>query len=107
MFDFWKYELDEEQTEELLQKAAGEIRKRKLEAPAILFFEMHKPISNVMAHLTLVSAPMLVPFLGFDFVNQYSNLLRKRDNVERLICILEEIPGDEPQLLETSCQKNK
>ena len=105
MFDFWAEEPSTEETETLLQKAAEEIRRRKLEAPAILFFEMHKPISNVMAHLTVASAPMLVPFLGFDFVNQYSNLLRKRDNVERLICMLEEKPATVTESLENSCQK--
>jgi hypothetical protein len=50
---------------------------------------MHKPISNVFAHVGLSLAPFLVPLFGFDFVNDYSNLLQKRDNVERLICMLE------------------
>jgi hypothetical protein len=50
---------------------------------------MHKPISNVFAHAGLTMAPFLVPLFGFDFVNDYSNLLQKRDNVERLICMLE------------------
>ena len=90
MFDFWKDELTEEQTQELLDKCANEIRRRQLEAPAIVFLEMHKPLSNVFAHAGMASAPFLVPLFGFDFVNDYSNLLQKRDNVERLICMLEE-----------------
>jgi hypothetical protein len=89
MFDFWKDELTEEQTQTLVDKCANEIRRRQLEAPAIVFFEMHKPISNVFAHAGLTLAPFLVPLFGFDFVNDYSNLLQKRDNVERLIQMLE------------------
>ena len=90
MFDFWKDELTEEETQALLEKCSNEIRRRQLEAPAIVFLEMHKPISNVFAHAGLSMAPFLVPLFGFDFVNDYSNLLQKRDNVERLICMLEE-----------------
>lgn len=90
MFDFWENELSEEKTQELLDKCADEIRKRQLEAPVILFLEMHKPLSNVMAHLGVTSAPFLVPLFGFDFVNEYSALLKKRDNVEALITMLEE-----------------
>ncbi len=89
MFNFWENELSEEQTQSLLEKCDNEIRKRGLEAPAILFLEMNKPVANVMAHAGLAVSPFLVPFFGFDFVNDYSNLLQKRDNVERLICMLE------------------
>ena len=89
MFDFWANELTEEETQALLDKCANEIRRRQLEAPAIAFLEMHKPITNVFAHAGLTMAPFLVPLFGFDFVNDYSNLLQKRDNVERLICMLE------------------
>ena len=89
MFDFWANELTEEETQALLDKCSNEIRRRQLEAPAIVFLEMHKPLSNVFAHAGMASAPFLVPLFGFDFVNDYSNLLRKRDNVERLICMLE------------------
>ena len=89
MFDFWKDELSEEQTQALLEKCSNEIRRRELEAPAIVFLEMNKPFANVFAHAGLSMAPFLVPLFGFDFVNDYSNLLQKRDNVERLICMLE------------------
>ena len=89
MFDFWKDELTEEETQALLDKCSNEIRRRQLEAPAIVFLEMHKPLSNVFAHAGLTMAPFLVPLFGFDFVNDYSNLLQKRDNVERLIQMLE------------------
>ena len=110
MFDFWKDELTEEQTQALLDKCANEIRRRQLEAPAIVFLEMHKPVSNVFAHAGLTLAPFLVPLFGFDFVNDYSNLLQKRDNVERLICMLEVARSEKESLPrgkeEELCQTN-
>lgn len=100
MFNFWENDLSEEETQKLLDKCADEIRRRRLEAPAILFLEMHKPLSNIFAHTSLAVAPFLVPLFGFDFINDYSNLLQKRDNVERLICMLEK-PQTEPAGQET------
>jgi hypothetical protein len=89
MFDFWKSELTEEETEQLLDKAADEILKRRLEVPAVLVLESHRPLSNVGAHAALAFAPFMVPFLGFDFVNSYSQLISKPANVERLLVKLE------------------
>lgn len=57
--------------------------------PAILGLEAHKPLANVMAHGIVAFSGFLVPFLGFENVNDYSRLLRKRENVERLIELLE------------------
>lgn len=61
-----------------------------METSAILALEMHKPLANVFAHGALAFSPFLVPFLGFENVNDYSRLLRKRDNVERLLVLLEQ-----------------
>ncbi|MDR3689427.1 MAG: hypothetical protein P4L46_08615 [Fimbriimonas sp.] len=87
----WATDLTEEETEALIQKAADEIVKRGLHTPAILFLEMHKPLANVGANAALMFAPFAVPFLGFDFVNNYSRLFTKRENVERLITRIEEL----------------
>jgi hypothetical protein len=86
----WSTDLTEDETEALVQKAADEISRRKLQTPAILFLEMHKPLAYVGANASLVFAPFAVPFLGFDFVNNYSRLFSKRENVERLIKKIEE-----------------
>jgi hypothetical protein len=90
MFDFWDKELSEQETEELIEKAANEIKKRKLVVPAILMFEMHKPLAYVGSQAAIVFSPFLVPFLGFDKINNYSRLLGKRDSIERLLQRLEE-----------------
>jgi hypothetical protein len=107
MFDFWEDDVSEEETNQLLTKASDEIRKRGLEGPAILFFEMHKPLSNVFAHAGAAFAPFMVPLLGFDFVQKYSSLLRNRDNVERLIELVERPRKEAEVVMEESCQKNQ
>ncbi len=95
--DMWDEDLTAEEEESLLRQAATEIRKRKMETPSIWFLEMHKPLSNVAAQSSVALSPFLVPLLGYDFVNNYSRLFSKRENVERLITKLE---SDEEDLTE-------
>ncbi len=90
MRELWSSELTQEETERLLHKAVTKIRGRKLEVPAILFAEMSKPLANLGGHAAVVFSPFLIPFFGFDNVNDYSQLISKRDNWERLIRLLEE-----------------
>jgi len=87
----WSSDLTEEETEALIEKAANEVARRKLQTPAILFLEMHKPLAYVGASASLVFAPFAVPFLGYEFINNYSRLFAKRENVERLISKIEEL----------------
>ncbi len=85
MFDLWKSELSEEETDDLIERAANEIGRRKLEVPAVLFLELHKPLAFVGSQSSIMFAPFIAPFVGFDFVNNYSRLFAKRENVERLL----------------------
>jgi hypothetical protein len=103
MFDFWETELSEEETEALIEKLADQIRKRRLEMPAVLALELHKPLAGLAGSAGVVFAPFLVPFLGFNSVNDYSRLFAKRENVERLMQKLEEKPVDPGVPKEDSC----
>ena len=100
MFDLWKDELTEEETEQLIEKAASEIERRKLEVPAVLMLECHKPLAFVGSQTSLMMAPFIAPFLGFDFVNNYSRLFAKRENVERLLQRIESGKESTPELEE-------
>ncbi|MCB8933236.1 MAG: hypothetical protein M9921_09850 [Fimbriimonadaceae bacterium] len=100
MFNLWENELTEEESEALIQKAVKEIRRRKLEVPATVMLEMHKPLANVGGHAAIVFAPFTVPFLGFDFVNNYSRLLSKRELIDRL---LDQIAQGRTDETEESC----
>jgi hypothetical protein len=85
----WDSELTEEDADALLDKAAHEILKRKMSVPAILMLEMHRPFARLAGQGTIVFAPFLVPFVGFDNVNNYSRLLAKPGAVEALLQRLE------------------
>jgi len=90
MFDLWHDELSQEDEERLLDRAAHEIKKRKLEMPALLMLEMHKPLSFIGSQASIVFSPFIVPFVGFDGFNDFSRLFAKRENVEKLLERLEQ-----------------
>ncbi len=90
--NFWTEEVTDERTDELIAKAAHEIRKRRMEAPAILFLEMNRPLANIAAQGSIVFSPFLVPLIGFQNLDDYSQVFSKRENVERLIQMLEKKP---------------
>lgn len=90
MFDLWKEDLTEEETDQLIEKAAEEIRKRKLELPASMFLEMHRPLSFLGTQAAIVFSPFIVPFLGFEGMNNYSRLFSKVENVEKLLIRLDQ-----------------
>ncbi len=91
---FWEEELAPEELEKLCQRAAQEITKRRLEAPAVLLLEMHKPIANFNAHLALGAAGFLAPMVGFELYNDLTRLLAKRDNIDRLLEEIESQAGN-------------
>ena len=104
MFDLWQEDLTEVRRDELLDKAAYEIKKRKLELPALLMLELHKPLANASSQAAIVFSPFIVPFLGFEFMNDYSRLFSKQDNVERLLQRLEQKNSIPPSgISEDSC----
>ena len=92
MLNLWEDDLTIEQEEALLDKIENEIRKRKLEVPAIMFFEMHKPLANIAGNLAIATSPFIIPIIGYQNLNDYSRLLSKRDNVDKLLMRLEQKP---------------
>ncbi|MCH7946015.1 MAG: hypothetical protein IIC73_08405 [Armatimonadetes bacterium] len=64
--------------------------------PAILFLEMHKPISRLAGNALIVFAPFVAPFVGIDNVHNYSRMLMQSGNVEKLILRLEQDPEPDP-----------
>ena len=98
MFDFWENELSEEETAELIERAALAVEKKRMTTGAILALEMHKPLAGIGAQASIVFAPFLVPFFGYENVNDYSRLIKSRDNIERLLKRLESTPAQPGEL---------
>lgn len=90
MQQLWNEELSAEKQDEMIEKLAREIVNRRMQSPAILALELHKPIAGFLSQTSLVLSPFMIPFLGFNGVNQYSQLFSKRANWDRLIEKIEE-----------------
>ena len=88
----WTQDLTDQETDELLEKLEGQIRRRKLEVPAVMLLEVHAPFSRIMGNAMIVFTPFLAPFVGLDNVHNYSRLLMERKNLEKLIERLEADP---------------
>lgn len=87
--DFWEKDLTPDEADALLAKVAKEVKRRRMEVPVTMALELHKPLAGVLGNGSLVFAPFLVPLLGFDSVNDYTRLLSKRENFERLMEMIE------------------
>jgi hypothetical protein len=92
MLKMWEKALTEAEKDEVAKGMATFFRKHKMQTPATLFLEMHKPLSTVVGNAAIFFSPIIMPILGFERVDKYSRFFADRENVERLIC---EIEGQE------------
>lgn len=90
MKELWKEELTPDQVDQMIERIATRVHKYRMETPAIFALEMHKPLANVGASFAVTVSPILIPFLGFEAFDDYTRLLSKRENWDRLIHALEE-----------------
>ena len=86
--------LPEAERDAMIEKIATDIHRRGLETPAILFLEMHKPLSFFASQTLIVTTPLIEPLVGFDRMRTAANLLESRDNVELLIRRIEELASE-------------
>lgn len=81
----WTEELTDQEKNDLIERLANEVLKRKLETPAVIFLEMNRPLSRITANAMIVFSPFLAPIVGTQNVHNYSRLLMDPANVETLI----------------------
>lgn len=86
--------LTEEQKNEVIESLAQKVAGKRLEMPAVLFLEMHKPLSFVASQSLLVAMPFLAPFFGAQGVADFSKLFSERENVEALIDRIEQLSAE-------------
>lgn len=78
----------------LIDTLAKKAVDRRLETMAVLFLEMHKPLSFLASQTALVAMPMLGPFMGAQSVADLSKLLSNRENIDLLISRIEDMAAD-------------
>src|SRR5690242_17195681 len=74
---------DEEVTV-LIERIAEWVDKRRLETPAILFLESHKPFAYLGSEFLLVGTPAAAPLFGLQNLENLYRLMEKSENVDRL-----------------------
>ena len=85
MTQYWDEEMTPEQEEAMTDRLAEEVLKRRMQAPAVLFLEMHKPLANVAASFLITVSPFVAPFVGMKNVDEFTQMLARPGAVERLI----------------------
>jgi len=86
-------EIDEEERDRIIEKAAQEIVKRGLTAPALLFIEMAKPINFLGSQLLVAVDPFISSILSSGDYRKFSILMEDDENMERLLQAIERLSG--------------
>src|SRR5215813_7998348 len=87
----WDTPLTPEERDAIIHRIADGIVRRRMETPAILFLEIHRPLSFIASQSLIATSPFVAPFIGIENVQIASQLLADRENVERLISRIEEM----------------
>ncbi len=87
-------QLTPDEASALADSIARYIVNRRLETPAVLFFEMHKPLSFLASQAAIVAMPFLGPLIGASRMADLSKLLADSKYVELLISRIEEMAAE-------------
>lgn len=86
-------DISEEEEEELIEKVAEKIHEYEMETPAILYLESFKPLAYIGGQMGRLFVSPYLPALSKELGIKGEKILRvfeKRENVEKLIELLEE-----------------
>jgi hypothetical protein len=96
-------DLTPEDRDRVLDRVARHVTARRLEVPAILALEMHRPLTFLGSQALVVFTPLLAPAFGLGNLQLLSRLLEDRANLDRLVERIEELaahrdaePADAP-----------
>lgn len=87
--------LTDERRDEVIDSIAAKVAGRRLETPAVLFLDMHKPLSFIASQALLVGMPFLGLLFGAQSIADISKVLSERENVERIIKRIEEMSAED------------
>ena len=84
-------DLTEEQIAAAIEDIARHVVRRRLETPAVLLLELHRPVSFIAGQALVVAAPFLGPIFGVDRLARCGSILHDRANMDRLIQRIDEL----------------
>jgi hypothetical protein len=74
-----------EERDALIDQVAERIARWGLDVLAVLFLEMHRPLSFLAGQSLLVAMPFLGAFVDSRHLTRWSRLLQSPENIDRLI----------------------
>ena len=83
--------LNEDELNAAISSIAKKVVDRRLEMPAVLLLEMHKPLSFIISQSAVVAIPLLGPLVGVQRIVDFSKIMRNRENIDRLISRIEDM----------------
>jgi len=87
----WDTDLEPGERDRIIERIADSVVRRGMQTPAILFLEMHKPLSYVASQGVVVLSPLVAPLVGLENLQIASKLMEDRENMELLIQRIEEL----------------
>ena len=84
-------EVTAEERDQILDRIARQVAGRRLEVPAVLALELHRPLTFLGSQALIVFTPLLAPAFGLENLQKVSTLLEDRGNLDRLIDRIEEL----------------
>jgi hypothetical protein len=95
---FSEIEVPEEEVDAIILETAKRIKKYGMEMAAIMALESLKPLAYVGGELTRLTLSPFFPMLGSNidmWGEKVIHVFEERKNIEKLILLLEKMPGEE------------
>ena len=86
----WDEELTIEERDTLIANIAQRVVGHKMQVPAILFLEIHRPLSFLAGQSLILGSGFLAPIFGPENLQKFAKLFENRENVEALLRKIEE-----------------
>lgn len=97
---FWDMEITPEDEDDMIRKTAEKIHKYGMDVAAILFIESVKPLTYIGGQMGRFFISPFLPAFG-ESIGQsgekFFRVFEKRENVEKLISLLEEMAKEEEE----------
>ena len=79
---------------DLIERISKRVVDARMEAPAVLWLEMNRPLAFIASQALLVGMPFLGLIVKLDDVAVFSDLLKEPDGVESLIKRIEDMSAE-------------
>jgi hypothetical protein len=79
-----------EEQEKLLDRVAEQVVRRRLQMPAALFLELHRPLRFLAGQGLLLASPLLGSLFGLEEVYKFSRMVEDPHTIDRLLERIEE-----------------